>query len=138
MPNVEKAARHEQAVAHCRAWADIEAAHEARQGPLVEAAERALEEVARARVRDVLMQFEEGEPVRYSLFAVLDNADDEDDVRAWLAQVAQAIPVDLGVADQIEAASADGITFSTIDSSYSADVSQVTWRRDLPGPEGAT
>ena len=86
VPNVEKAARHEQAVAHCRAWADIEAAHEARQGPLVEAAERALEEVARARVRDVLMQFEEGEPVRYSLFAVLDNADDEDDVRAWLAR----------------------------------------------------
>ena len=49
MSHIEKAARHEQAVAHCRAWADIEAAHEARQGPLVEAAERALEEVARAR-----------------------------------------------------------------------------------------
>ena len=112
---------------------------------LVALAKRITTEVARnkhrgigARVRDVLMQFEEGEPVRYSLFAVLDNADDEDDVRAWLAQVAQAIPVDLGVADQIEAASADGIAFSTIESSYSADVSQVTWRRELPGPSGAT
>lgn len=112
---------------------------------LVALAKRISTEVARnkhretgARVRDVLMQFEEGEPVRYSLFAVLDNADDESDVRAWLARVAQAVPLDLGVADQIEAASADGIAFSTIESAYSADVSQVTWRRDLPDPEGAT
>jgi conjugative relaxase-like TrwC/TraI family protein len=46
---LEEAARHEQAVANRRAWAGIEAAHEARQRPLVEAAKRALEEVARAR-----------------------------------------------------------------------------------------
>ncbi len=112
---------------------------------LVALAKRISSEVARnkhreigVRVRDVLMQFEDGESVRYSLFAVLDNPDDEDDVRAWLARVAQAVPVDLGVADQIEAATADGIAFSTIESSYSADVSQVTWRRDRPKPEGST
>jgi hypothetical protein len=46
--------------------------------------------------------------------------------------------VELGVADRIEAASADGIALSTIEASYSADVSQVTWRRSQPDPEGAT
>jgi hypothetical protein len=91
-----------------------------------------------ARVRDVLMQFDDdGDPVRYSLFAVLAHPDDEGDVRAWLARIAQ-VPTELGVADQIEAASAEGIAFSTIESSYSADVSPVTWRRDRPDPEGAT
>jgi hypothetical protein len=91
---------------------------------LVPLARRISTEVARnahrtitARVRDVLMQFDEdGDPVRYSLFAVLNGPDDEGDVRAWLARIA----------------------FSTIESSYSADVSLVTWRRDRPDPEGAT
>jgi hypothetical protein len=112
---------------------------------LVPLARRISQEVARgenraigARVRDVLMQFGDGEPPRYSLFAVLDNPADEAAVRAWLARVAQAVPVELGVADQIEAASADGIALSTIEISYSADVSQVTWPRSRPDPEGAT
>jgi hypothetical protein len=42
------------------------------------------------------------------------------------------------VADQIEAAGASGIAFSTVEGSYAADVSLVTWRRDQPDPEGAT
>jgi hypothetical protein len=113
---------------------------------LVALARRIGTEVARkkhgtitARVRDVLMQFDnDGDPVRYSLFAVLDHPDDEGEVRAWLARIAQAVPTELGVADQIEAASAEGIAFSTIESSYSADLSLVTWRRDRPDPEGAS
>lgn len=113
---------------------------------LVPLAQRIGKEVARpkhrtigARVRDVLMQFDDsGNPVRYSLFAVLDDPADEDEVRAWLAQVSHAVPTHLGVADQIEAADASGIAFSTIESSYAADVSLVTWRRDQPDPEGAT
>jgi hypothetical protein len=113
---------------------------------LVSLAQRIGKEVARpkhrtiaARVRDVLMQFDDsGSPVRYSLFAVLDDPADEEEVRVWLAQVSHAVPSDLGVADQIEAADASGIAFSTIESSYSADVSLVTWRRDQPDPEGVT
>ena len=113
---------------------------------LVPLAQRIGKEVARpkhrgiaARVRDVLMQFDDtGNPVRYSLFAVLEDPADNTDVRAWLARVSQAVPTDLGVADQIEAADASGIAFSTIESSYAADVSLVTWRRDQPDPEGAT
>ena len=92
-----------------------------------------------ARVRDVLMQFDDtGDTVRYSMFAVLDDPADQDEVRAWLGRVAQAVSTELGVADLIEAASTDGIAFSTIESSYSADVSQVTWRRGQLDPEGAT
>jgi hypothetical protein len=89
--------------------------------------------------RDVLLQFDDSrKPPRYSLIAVLEDPADEADVRAWLARVSQAVPTELGVADRIEAADADGIAFSTIESSYSADVSQVTWRRDQEEPEGAT
>lgn len=112
---------------------------------LVPLARRISQEVAHGehraigvQVRDVLMQFGEGRPPRYSLFAMLDDPADEADVRAWLARVARAVPVDLGVADQIEAASAGGIAFSTIELSYSADVTQVTWPRSRPDPEGAT
>lgn len=68
---------------------------------------------------------------------ILDDAADEADVRAWLARVSHAVPTDLGVADRIEAADADGIAFSTIESSYAADVSVVTWRRNRLDPEGA-
>ena len=92
-----------------------------------------------AHVRDVLMQFDDStSPVRFSLFAVLDNATDEDPVRKWLAEVAVSVPNDLGIADQLEAATADGIAFSTIEQSYAADVTQVTWRPGQPGPDGAT
>lgn len=113
---------------------------------LVSLAQRIGKEVARpkhrtiaARVRDVLMQFDDSDdPVRYSLFAVLQYPDDAAEVRTWLSQVSQAVPTELGVADQIEAADASGIAFSVIESSYAADVSLVTWRRDQPDPDGAT
>lgn len=113
---------------------------------LVPLAQRISKEVTRpkhraigARVRDVLMQFDDtSEPIRYSLMAVLDDPVDESEVRAWLGRVAQAVPASLGVADRIEAADASGIAFSTIESSYAADVSQITWRRDQQEPEGAT
>ncbi len=92
-----------------------------------------------ARVRDVLMQFDdEADPVRFSMFAILDAESDEEEVRVWLAEVSTAIPNDLGIADRIEAATADGIAYSVIETSYSADVTQVTWRRGQTGPEGAT
>ena len=91
-----------------------------------------------ARVRDVLMQFDdEAKPVRFSLFAVLDAEADEENVRVWLAEVSTSIPTDLGVADRIEAATADGIAYSVIETSYAADVTQLTWRPGQPHPEGA-
>jgi len=142
------AVRREPSESRCHAfttWLGLRYDRPAVPDDLVPLARRISQEVARGenraigvRVRDVLMQFGDGKPPRYSLFAVLDDPADEADVRAWLALVAQAIPVELGVADQIEAAGADGIAFSTIEISYSADVSQVTWPRSRPDPEGAT
>jgi hypothetical protein len=92
-----------------------------------------------ARVRDVLMQFDDTvTPVRVSLFAILANAQDEEEIRRWLAGIAQKIAPAFGLVDRLEAATADGIAFSVIEESYAADVSQVTWRPAGPDPEGAT
>lgn len=91
------------------------------------------------RVRDVLMQFDESaSPTRFSLFAILVDGNDEEEVREWLADIAQAIPATLGIADQIEAATAAGISFQLIETSYAADVSSFTWRPGESQPEGAT
>jgi hypothetical protein len=91
-----------------------------------------------ARVRDILMQFDDtAEPVRCSLFAVLDDAADEEDVLVWLSSIALKIPVELGVVDQIAAATARGISLELIETAYSADVAQLTWRPNSPAHEGA-
>lgn len=111
-------------------------------GPL---AKRIADEVVRPRnrenarrVRDVLMQFDETvEPPRYSLYGVLAFPEDRHAVREWLATVAAAVPVELGLADVIEAAPATGISFDLIETSYPADVSQMTWRASQPEQDGA-
>jgi hypothetical protein len=94
--------------------------------------------VAGIRVRDVLMQFDESAvPVRYSLFAIIESAADRGEIRTWLAGIAQDVPPELGVADEIEAATSRGISLELIEYSYSADVTQLTWRPNSPNPEGA-
>lgn len=113
---------------------------------LVTLARRISQEVAAHRnrsrtasVRDVLMQFDDAQtPVRYSLFAVLDDSADEDAIRALLAEIGHAVPTALGVLDRSEAATAERMAFSTIEQSYAADVTRVTWRPDQPSSEGAT
>jgi hypothetical protein len=89
------------------------------------------------RVRDVLVQFEHGDPVRCSLFAVLEKADDRAAVREWLSGIALEIPDDLGIVDQIEAAPASEISLELVETSYSADVTQLTWRQNEQIPQGA-
>jgi hypothetical protein len=90
-------------------------------------------------VRDILMQFDESAtPVRFSLFAILDDSADEEAIRMTLADVGMNIAVDLGILERIEATTADGIAFSTIENSYAADVSRITWPPNRPDPDGAT
>jgi hypothetical protein len=108
-------------------------------------ARRIADEVARKRnralgqrLRDVLMQFDVSvEPVRFSLFAVLERTEDRDAAREWLAEIATAIPESLGIADELEARAADGISLHLIETSYAADVAQLTWRPNKPDSEGA-
>ena len=113
--------------------------------PLVPLAERIGETVRQRsnrpfgqRVRDVLMQFDDShEPVRFSLFAVIERPEDEQAAREWLSDIARSVPVALGVANRIEAATASGISFELIETSYGADVTQLTWRPGNPEAEGA-
>jgi hypothetical protein len=91
-----------------------------------------------ARVRDILMQFGTADGQRrFSLFAVLDSAQDETEVRVWLSGIALQIPTELGIVDQIEAATARGTSLELVETAYSADLSQLTWRPNAPSPEGA-
>jgi hypothetical protein len=112
---------------------------------LLPVARRIAEEVRRRQgrpvaplVRDVLMQFDEStEPVRYSLFAVVEKENDEEAVREWLAGIASRVPVELGIGDELEAAPAARISLQLIEQSYAADVTQLTWRPGRPEPTGA-
>jgi len=92
-------------------------------------------------VRDILLQFfpgpEVGDAPRYSLFAITRGGADNEAVRRWLADVAAAISVEIGVADEIVAGTAEEVSFSLVENSYSADVTQVTWGGE-EAPEGAT
>jgi hypothetical protein len=87
------------------------------------------------RVRDVLMQFRQGEPPRFSLYAVLADEADREAIREWLVDIARNVPPELGIGDQFEAETAQGISLHLIETSYAADVTQVTWGREEP--EGA-
>lgn len=89
------------------------------------------------RMRDVLMQFDENEtPPHYSLYAVLEDEADQDGVRAWLADIALSVPAELGVGDQFEAGTADQISLTLIETSYPANVSQLTWGGSAPPNDG--
>lgn len=80
------------------------------------------------RVRDVLMQFDDDHnPPRFSLFAVLAQASDERAVRLWLADIARAVPTSLGIGDELEAVSASNLSLHLIETSYAADLTQLTW-----------
>lgn len=102
---------------------------------LVPLASRIAEEVHRlrrepvsTRVRDILMQFDTSqEPPRFSLYAVLENLNDRDLARELLARVAQRVPTELGIGDILEAAPATGISLHLVETSYAADVTQITW-----------
>lgn len=110
---------------------------------LVPLARRISDEVAAAdrergaAVRDVLMQFDHSRtPPKYSLFAILENQQDQDAIRLWLAGIARHVPAELGVADQLDAATAEETSFALVESAFAADVTQVTWAGHEP--EGAT
>jgi len=110
---------------------------------LVPLAKRIASEVDRNRqsgfrLRDVLMQFDQrADPIRFSLFAVLEHPEDRDAAREWLADIAIAIPDTLGIADELDARAADGISLHLVETSYAADVAQLTWRPNNPEPQGA-
>jgi hypothetical protein len=107
---------------------------------LVNLGRKISEEVVRDRnpvvqdgIHDVLMQFDSSaEPPRYSLIAVVTEDANLDEVRAWLAEVALAIPPDLGTGDHFEAVARSNATLEMIENSYAADATQLTWGAQEP------
>jgi hypothetical protein len=86
-----------------------------------------------AGVHDVLMQFDEARnPPRVALFAVVHDDADPDEVRKWLADASTGVRRDLGVVEAIDAGTRAETSLELIETSYSADLSQLTWRNKEP------
>ena len=96
---------------------------------------RSLRQQAIPVVRDVLMQFGPGNPLEYALVAVILDPADKPLVREWLADVALRVPQNLGTGSRLEAVTTKEASLDLVENSYSADVSQITWRKT--GPQGA-
>ncbi len=79
------------------------------------------------KVRDVMVQFEPGDPPVFELFAVIMDDDDVEKVEAWLIGAALGVSVTLGVPGPVHAATADETPLSLIESSFAADLSRITW-----------
>lgn len=83
------------------------------------------------QVHDVLMQFDDGvQPVRVALFGVIADDADAVAVREWLAGVATRINSGLGVVAHIQVATRAQTPLELVETSYAADLSQLTWGRN--------
>lgn len=89
-----------------------------------------------ARFRDILWQYQAGDPPRFSLFGILDEEEGAEAARAFLASVGLSVPQKLGVTDEIRVGTARQTSLHLIETSYSADVTNITWQKGTP--EGAT
>ena len=84
-------------------------------------------------VHDVLMQFDEStQPAQVALFGVVADDADAEAVRVWLADVATRINSDLGVVTVIDVGTRAQTSLELVETSYAADVSQLTWSRNRP------
>lgn len=90
-----------------------------------------------AKVRDILMDFEEGDPPLYNLYAVIQDPADHDEIVSWLVEVSLAVPHTLGVGARFEAATSENTSLALIERAFAADTTQITWGgrslRGLPG-----
>jgi hypothetical protein len=86
-------------------------------------------------VHDVLVQFTDDVPPYYELFAVSTEEADKDTIREWIAGAVLTISQDLGVMRSVDVGTRAETSLELIESSYSADLSQITWRG--PAPTGA-
>ncbi len=99
---------------------------------------------AEERVRDILATFDtvaDG-TVEFTLTAVVphDRADADPDLldrtRQWLATIALAVPAALGFNTHVDARTDEEVSLSFIETSYSLDVTTVSWPNKEPGPVG--
>ena len=67
-----------------------------------------------------------------SLYSIVADDADKDDVRRWLSDVALRVKSDLGVLAGIDVGTRDEVPLSLVEESYAADLSQVTWSTEEP------
>jgi hypothetical protein len=85
------------------------------------------------KIHDVLMQFDDAlDPPHVALFAVIADDVDPDSVLKWLANVASKIDAKLGVVAHIDAGTRAQTSLFLIETSYSADLTQLTWGMQEP------
>lgn len=84
--------------------------------------------IAAESVHDVLMQFDEtANPVRVALFAIVADDADKDAVRIWLGEAATRVRTDLGLVAIVDVGTRSETSLALVESSYAADLSQLTW-----------
>lgn len=96
-----------------------------------------------ARLRDILAQFRTSSDgmTEYTLVAVVPSRNEVTDnsvmeIRVWLADITRAIPAELGTPILLEVYGDDVVSLRYIESSFSLDVSSLSWPQNSPGPVG--
>ena len=93
--------------------------------------------VTAEHVHDVLMQFNDDKsPPWIALYAIVTDDADQAEVRRWLADAASRVDTSLGVIAKIEVATRNQTSLELVETSYAADLSQLTWNG--ADPNGAT
>jgi hypothetical protein len=83
-------------------------------------------------VRDVLVQFADGDTIRVSMFAVVTDEANKDEVERLLAEIAQDIPAELGIVDDIAVGTSAEVSLKVIEDSFAVDATDITWRGEAP------
>jgi hypothetical protein len=79
------------------------------------------------------MQFDDvPDPPQIALFAVIADDADSSAVRKWLVNAASKIDTEFGVVAHIDVGTREQTSLFLIETSYSADLSQLTWREQEP------
>lgn len=78
--------------------------------------------------QDVLMQFAEGEPPQFVLWAVVADDSDPAPFETWLSEAALGVPPELGVMAELpQVVSKNRLSLEVLENSYAADLSNITW-----------
>jgi len=84
-------------------------------------------------IHDVLMQFDDScTPPKVILFAIRADDADHEEVRLWVAEAAQRIRTEVCVVAGIYVGTRAETSLELIESSYAADLSQLTWGNEDP------
>lgn len=88
-------------------------------------------------VRDVLVQFESGNPPIYALHAIILNTSDTSEVTTWLTEATLRVPANLGILGELKVGTDAETSLKLLEGSFSVDLTQITWGgRSLRGSPG--